>query len=243
MPGNVTTQHYGIAKYGPQGTGEPMGVYSVYNPAMDTIDKILFDHKGLIDALEGRMDDAESRLDGHDTDIAEIRNSLSKLDQRVTKNETDIDNLEGRVTTNETNISKLDKRVTKNETDIDNLEGRVTTNETNISKLGDRLTTVEGDVSEIKQDIAQIKNQLTQLGEQITNLENGLDADTDHLWAAIQAIVNHVTQGGTVNQDNGSISWGATGTIAVGNINITSGAGYIRCHAATDQTNDLRARV
>ena len=215
MPGNVTTQHYGIAKYGPQGTGEPMGVYSVYNPAMDTIDKILFDHKGLIDALEGRMDDAESRLDGHDTDIAEIRNSLSKLDQRVTKNETD----------------------------IDNLEGRVTTNETNISKLGDRLTTVEGDVSEIKQDIAQIKNQLTQLGEQITNLENGLDADTDHLWAAIQAIVNHVTQGGTVNQDNGSISWGATGTIAVGNINITSGAGYIRCHAATDQTNDLRARV
>lgn len=215
MPGNVTTQHYGIAKYGPQGTGEPMGVYSVYNPAMDTIDKILFDHKGLIDALEGRMDDAESRLDGHDADISEIRDSLSKLDQRVTKNETD----------------------------IDNLEGRVTTNETNISKLGDRLTTVEGDVSEIKQDIAQIKNQLTQLGEQITNLEYRLDADTDHLWAAIQAIVSHVTQGGTVNQDNGSISWGATGTIAVGNINITSGAGYIRCHAATDQTNDLRARV
>lgn len=215
MPGNVTTQHYGIAKYGPQGTGEPMGVYSTYNPAMDTIDKILFDHKGLIDALEGRMDDAESRLDGHDTDIAEIRNSLSKLDQRVTKNETD----------------------------IDNLEGRVTTNENNISNLGDRLTTVEGDVSEIKREITQIKEQLTQLGDQITNLEDGLDADTDHLWAAIQAIVNHVTQGGTVNQDNGSISWGATGTIAVGNINITSGAGYIRCHAATDQTNDLRARV
>ena len=215
MPGNVTTQHYGIAKYGPQGTGEPMGVYSTYNPAMDTIDQILFDHKGLIDALEGRLDDAESRLDGHDADISEIRDSLSKLDQRVTKNETD----------------------------IDNLEGRVTTNETNISNLGDRLTNVEGDVSEIKQDIAQIKNQLTQLGDQITNLEDGLDADTDHLWAAIQAIVSHVTQGGTVNQDNGSISWGASGSIAVGNINITSGTGYIRCHAATDQTNDLRARV
>lgn len=215
MPGNVTTQHYGIAKYGPQGTGEPMGVYSTYNPAMDTIDQILFDHKGLIDALEDRMDDAESRLDGHDADISEIRDSLSKLNQRVTKNETD----------------------------IENLGGRVTANETNISNLGDRLTTVEGDVSEIKQDIAQIKGQLTLLGAQITNLEEGIDADTDHLWAAIQAIVSHVTQGGTVNQDNGSISWGATGTIAVGNINITSGAGYIRCHAATDQTNDLRARV
>lgn len=215
MPGNVTTQHYGIAKYGPAGTGEPMGVYSTYNPAMDTIDRILFDHKGLIDALEGRMDDAESRLDGHDSDIAEIRNSLSELDQRVTKNETD----------------------------IENLDGRVTTNETSIKNLGDRLTTVEGDVANLKQQVSQLQQTVENLGDQIDNIESGIDADTDHLWAAIQAIVSHVAQGGTVNQDNGSITWGAAGTIAVGNINITSGAGYIRCHAATDQTNDLRARV
>ena len=40
--------------------------------------------------------------------------------------------------------------------------------------------------------------------------------------------------------DTGAISWGASGSYAIGNINLTSGSGYIRTHAATDQDNDVK---
>ena len=41
MADRPTTPHYGIAKYGPQGTADPMDVYTVYNEAMETIDNSL----------------------------------------------------------------------------------------------------------------------------------------------------------------------------------------------------------
>lgn len=151
-----TTEHYGLTLYGPQGTGDPLGVYSAYNPSMVIIDSILFQLKGLIDALEARMDDAEGRLDGIDQSIAQINRHLEQLDQTTT------------------NISQ---------------------------QLGDTTTAV---------------------------------------WAAIEAILAHTQGGGTVDHDTGAISWGASGSYAIGNINLTSGSGYIRTHAATDQDNDVK---
>lgn len=74
-----TTEHYGIPEYGPQGTGDPMGVYSVYNPAMVIIDKILFDLKGLIDALEDRMDKVEDRLDNAEDNITNIKQDITEM--------------------------------------------------------------------------------------------------------------------------------------------------------------------
>ena len=175
------TTHYGIAKYGPQGKGKPMGVYDAYNPAMDTIDKILFDHKGLIDALEAALDALTQR-------VTNLESALDALEQRVTK--------------------------------------------------------IEGDISDIRSDISSIKNQLATVGSDLTSIKNrltALEGAQSDLWTAIRNIVSHASGGGTVNQETGAISWGTSGALAVGNINITSGSGYIRCHAATNQTNDLKA--
>ena len=79
-----TTPHYGIAKYGDRGTHDAMDVYGVYNAAMDTIDKILFDLKGLIDALETRMDNAENRLDAIDQHLERIDQHLERIDNNIT---------------------------------------------------------------------------------------------------------------------------------------------------------------
>lgn len=62
MSDRPTTGHYGIAEYGPQLTADPMDVYRVYNPAMETIDRILFSHEGEIGSLKNRMDAAEDAI-------------------------------------------------------------------------------------------------------------------------------------------------------------------------------------
>lgn len=147
-----TTTRYGLIKYGPQGTGDPLGVYSAYNPTMDIIDTILGSLQDQIDALEdrvtnleARMDDAEDRLDQHDTHLSQIDNHLTQLDGK-----------------------------------------------------------------------------------------------TDSIWAAIRNLVNHVYGAGTVDTGTGSISWGQSGNIAVGNMNVYGGgtANWIRTDA--DGENDVQ---
>lgn len=169
MAATIFTPHYGIAKYGPQGDATSMDVYGVYNPAMDTIDQILFDLKGQIDALKGRVDTIESQIES-------ILSRLESIEQRVTN--------------------------------------------------------VENDVTQIKQDLKELQQTV-----------NNISSDNTAVWTAIRNILAHVQGGGQVDDSTGNVTWGTTGTIAVGNINVTSGSGFIRCHAATDQTNDLRARV
>lgn len=78
------TPHYSIPQYGPQGTADPMAVYSVYNPAMKVIDDILWAFKERMDGLEGRV---------------------ASLEERMTQAETDIDNLDSRITQEVQNIN------------------------------------------------------------------------------------------------------------------------------------------
>lgn len=161
-----TTPRYGLIKYGPQGTGDPLGVYSAYNPTMDIIDTIMGSLQDQIDALDGRvtklearMDAVEKRLDNHDQHLTTIDNHLTNID-----------------------------------------------------------------------------NHLTQL-----------DGKTDSIWEAIRNIVGHVYGGGSVNTDSGAVTWGATGTVAVGNMNVYGGGAdasapnAIRTRAdSTSNTNDVR---
>lgn len=169
MAATIFTPHYGIAKYGPQGDATPMDVYGVYNPAMDTIDQILFDLKGQIDALRGRVDTVEQQIES-------ILSRLENIEQRVTD--------------------------------------------------------TENDITQIRQDLKELQQTV-----------NNISSDNAAVWTAIKAILSHVQGGGQVDTSTGDVTWGTTGTIAVGNINVTSGSGFIRCHAAADQANDLRARV
>lgn len=158
------TEHYGIAKYGPRGSGDPMAVYSVYNQAMETIDDILFQHKGLIDALEARCDALEERM-----------------------------------TSAENRITSLENRMTQAETDIDNLQ----------------------------KSVQQINQTIQQMG-------NKYDA-------TIQDILNKIYGGGTVGED-GHISWGDSGKIAVGNMSVFGNGSltsYIRSRSGTGN-DDVR---
>lgn len=98
MADRPMTTHYGIAEYGPQLTADPMDVYRVYNPAMETIDRILFSHEGEIGGLENRMDAAETAID-------ELTQSITNLTEAFNnfKSETN-----AKFETVNNNISNLD---------------------------------------------------------------------------------------------------------------------------------------
>ena len=67
MADRPATPHYGIVKYGPQGTADPMDVYAVYNEAMETIDRILFDLQGQIARNKKAIEDLDAKVEQYNT--------------------------------------------------------------------------------------------------------------------------------------------------------------------------------
>ena len=80
MADRPTTPHYGIVKYGPQGTSDPMDVYAVYNEAMETIDRILFDLQGKIARNKKAIEDLDAKVEQYNT---ALNTRIDNLDNKV----------------------------------------------------------------------------------------------------------------------------------------------------------------
>lgn len=77
-----TTPHYGIAKYGPQGTADPMDVYTVYNEAMEAIDKILFDLQKQVAKNKQAIIDLDAKVERYNTALNKRIDALNtKVEQ------------------------------------------------------------------------------------------------------------------------------------------------------------------
>lgn len=82
MADRPATPHYGIVKYGPQGTADPMDVYAVYNEAMETIDRILFDLQGQIARNKKAIEDLDAKVEQYNTALnARIDELDTKIEQ------------------------------------------------------------------------------------------------------------------------------------------------------------------
>lgn len=82
MADRPATPHYGIVKYGPQGTADPMDVYAVYNEAMETIDRILFDLQGQIARNKKAIEDLDAKVEQYNT---ALNTRIDELDAKVEK--------------------------------------------------------------------------------------------------------------------------------------------------------------
>lgn len=80
MANRPATPHYGIVKYGPQGTADPMDVYAVYNEAMETIDRILFDLQGQISRNKKAIEDLDAKVEQYNT---ALNTRIDELDTKV----------------------------------------------------------------------------------------------------------------------------------------------------------------
>lgn len=80
MADRPTTPHYGIVKYGPQGTSDPMDVYAVYNEAMETIDRILFDLQAQIASNKKAIEDLDAKVERYNT---ALNTRIDNLDNKV----------------------------------------------------------------------------------------------------------------------------------------------------------------
>lgn len=80
MADRPATPHYGIVKYGPQGTADPMDVYAIYNEAMETIDRILFDLQGQIARNKKAIEDLDAKVERYNT---ALNARIDELDAKV----------------------------------------------------------------------------------------------------------------------------------------------------------------
>lgn len=80
MADRPATPHYGIVKYGPQGTADPMDVYAVYNEAMETIDRILFDLQAQIARNKKAIEDLDAKVEQYNT---ALNTRIDELDTKV----------------------------------------------------------------------------------------------------------------------------------------------------------------
>lgn len=115
MADRPTTAHYGIAEYGPRLTADPMDVYRVYNPAMETIDRILFSHEGEIGNLKSRMDAAEAAIEALTQSIANLTKAINDFKAETNAKFDTVNN----------NISNLDGKTSNLWTAIRNVIAKV----------------------------------------------------------------------------------------------------------------------
>lgn len=80
MADRPATPHYGIVKYGPQGTADPMDVYAIYNEAMETIDRILFDLQAQIARNKKAIEDLDAKVERYNT---ALNTRIDNLDAKV----------------------------------------------------------------------------------------------------------------------------------------------------------------
>lgn len=103
MADRPTTSHYGIVKYGPQGTADPMDVYAVYNEAMETIDRILFDlqaqiarNKKAIEYLDAKVEQyntaLNTRIDNLDAKVEQYHEEFKQFKATTEQKFTQVDN-------------------------------------------------------------------------------------------------------------------------------------------------------
>lgn len=133
------TEHYGIVEYGPQGTEDPMDVYTVYNQAMITIDGILFEHEGEIAKLKKRMDDAEGRLGKLETRMDNAETEINELKKRMTTAETNIENLQNELAEFKTDVNDQFTEVNKK---IDNINSQIEQINTSITNLNSNTKSI-----------------------------------------------------------------------------------------------------
>lgn len=115
MADRPTTTHYGIAEYGPQLTADPMDVYRVYNPAMETIDRIIFSHEGEIGKLKNRMASAEAAIEELTQSIANLTEAFNNFKAETNAKFETVNN----------NISNLDGKTANLWTAIRNVVAKV----------------------------------------------------------------------------------------------------------------------
>lgn len=114
-----TTPHYGIVKYGPQGEADPMDVYTVYNEAMETIDRILFEHEGQIGKLWQAIRDLDAKVEDYNT---KLNKRIDDLDTKVEEYNTAINK----------RVTDLDAKVENYKTQVDQQFVTVNQNITNL---------------------------------------------------------------------------------------------------------------
>ena len=143
----------------------------------------------------------------------------------------DIVTLSYRVTNVENRTTQVENRVTKVEGDVTNVANRVANVENRTTQVENRVTNVEGSVTNLAQTVNNISQSQTTV-----------DADLTAVKKAISDIVGKVYGGGTVDWTTGNVSWNASGTVPVGNINVysqpgdpaTSVSNFILTHAGAN---------
>lgn len=121
-----TTPHYGIAKYGPQGTADPMDVYRVYNEAMETIDRILFDLQGQIAKNKKAIEDLDAKVERYNTAINKRVDELNaKVDNNYNEFKTFKATTEQKFTQVDNHFTQLDGKTDNIWTAIQNILSKV----------------------------------------------------------------------------------------------------------------------
>ena len=152
---------------------------------------------------------------------------LSVYNVAITQIDALVRRLNDDIVSNTARIIALEKRMADAENRLDNLENRMADAENRLDNLEQRMDTAETNITNLQNDLQSLTNTVNNMGKKYD--------------AAIQAIIDKAYGGGTLN-DNGSITWGQTGSFAVGNMNVYGGSAetsYIRCNSNGD--NDIKA--
>lgn len=171
------------------------------------------------------------------TDVQYLKDQMVAVKNRLTQAEADITALQNRMTGAENRIETLEDTVGEHGDAITSLQ-------TSVQTLTTAVTDLEADLSALEAkhdaDVSQLDGRITTLSNQVTQLST-------KTAKTLADILSKIYGGGNIDPNTGSVTWGSSDPVPVGNINVYSsnadpatgtGGGHIWCHSGL-LDNDL----
>lgn len=209
--GNGVTQHAQCGGgWGGGATRDPKNDWEAGNfVSADEVNNALREVERIINEKtsgDGGAKDREQdgRLDGHDTKITNVTNTVNNQGDRITKNEGDITNINNTLTDH-------GDRITKNEGDISNINNTLTDH-------GDRITKNEGDIIDIKGDITDIKGDITTINNTLDNHETRITKNEGDIAELQDSAVKYDKDSSGNKTGNVTLDAGTGQAVGLGNV-------------------------
>lgn len=247
-PWNAKVFHFKFSNL--RGAGVPEGGTAgqvLVKDGPDDYDTAWADASDLItlDPSKVVVTDSDGHLATSDVDAGELGaldgvDTSKTIQQQINEINAKFEDIDVQITGAASTIK--DDNLTPNRVAISNADGKVAVSEVTTEELG--MLDGIGTSQTIEQRFGTIEAWEGTVNASITKLTQ----DSAAALAAIKAILNKVAGGGTLDEGTGAVTWGMSGSIPVGNINVLANvsdpasgtsSGYIKTHAGAATDRDV----
>ena len=142
-----------------------------------------------LENVKNDVTNIDNRLTNVEGDVTDIKGDVTNIKTDITDIKGDINNIDSRVTNVEGDITNVKNDITNIKSDVTNITGDITNIKSDVTNIDNRVTNVEGNVNDLTERVTNNENNITNLGDRVTNVEG----DVTNIKNDVTNVKNDIT--------------------------------------------------